>query len=76
MTAAELKRKAGSLAQLIECRFPRWNARSGEYDERKMSEWAPWGKYRTEEERGRTLENLRHKFAHSDWRLRWEFRAK
>ena len=59
----------------IEYRYPRWNAHTGAYDERKMSEWTVWGKYRTDQERQQALDNLRRKFDHGDWRMRWEFRA-
>lgn len=58
----------------IEYRYPAWDQRSGVYSEGKMSEWVVWGKYRTVEERDQALDNLRRKFDHSDWRMRWEFR--
>lgn len=59
----------------IEYRYPKWDQRTGEYAEGKMSEWEVWGKYHTEAARDQALDNLHRKFDHSDWRMRWEFRT-
>lgn len=58
----------------IQYRYPKWDPHTGRYFKGEMSAWEVWGKYRTVEERDQALDNLRRKFDHSDWRMRWEFR--